>query len=259
MEQDFSMDAARLHARLGTHKRAVARAVGRVREALAGTPGVWAVCCSGGKDSSALVSVAVEAGWRGPVFHFRYHDDYDQDSVTMARRVAAYHGLETVEIEVVGEFDAFERCGHFFASPNTPEEKAAANWWERTHKRQINEFHASTGWAGIFMGLRADESRKRRWNFRKKGWIYDTQDRTVRTCCPLSDWSGRDVWGRILTQQLPYLARYDDAPDRVLQRSEDCWLGYDFWKDGMAVEMRSRDPEMWGRLVARFPDLAREL
>ncbi len=253
------MTGARLHARLGTHKRAVTRAIGKVEAALASAPGTWAVGCSGGKDSTAMLSICVAAGWRGPVFHFRYHDDYDQDSVAMARQVAAHYELEMAEVEVVGEFDAFDRVGHFFPSPTTDEEKAAANWWLRTHKKQINEFHAKLGWAGIFIGMRAEESRKRMFNFKKKGWLYDTKDRHLRTCCPLSDWGGRDVWARILTEGLPWLARYDEAPDRILQRSEDCWLGIDLWKDGMAQEMRRRDPEQWRRLVARFPELTREL
>ena len=253
------MEAARLHAKLPAFRRAVVRAQDRVRQALAAAPGTWAVGCSGGKDSSAMLALCVAAGWRGPVFHFRYRQDYDRGSWEMAARLADRYGLEFDCVEVASEFDAFERAGHFFATPTTPEERAAASWWLRTHKRQIAEHQSARGWAGVFIGMRRDESRVRATTLRKKGWLYQTQERPGWTCCPLFDWSGRDVWSSIAAEGLPYLARYDAAEDRVLERSEDCWLGVDIWRWGMATEMQRRNPEQWRNLVARYPELSKQI
>jgi 3'-phosphoadenosine 5'-phosphosulfate sulfotransferase (PAPS reductase)/FAD synthetase len=256
--QDFSMDSARLHAKLPVFRRAMERARDRVRQASATAPGVWAVGCSGGKDSTAMLEVCVSAGWRGPLFHFRYHDDYDQDGQEMTVSLAGRYGLEADIIEVVSEFDAFERAGHFFATPTTPEEHEAVRWWLRTHRRQIADHQAARGWAGVFIGMRREESRVRAMALRKKGWLYETGARPGMTCCPLIDWSGRDVWACIASEGLPYLARYDDAEDRVRERSEDIWLSVDTWRWGAASDMKRRDPERWHALVERYPGLDRE-
>ncbi len=252
------MEAARLHAKLPAHRRAVARASARIREALEAAPGTWALGCSGGKDSIAMLDVAVEAGWRGPVFHFAYADDYDDDGRSAAVTVAETFGLEADVIEVVSEFEAFERVGHFFPSASTKEERAAVRWWETTYRKQIAVHMEARGWAGVFMGLRKDESRVRAMMLGKKGHLYQTQGRPGWTCCPLLDWSGRDVWARIAERKLPYLERYDDAADRIRERSEDTWLSVDLWRFGLASDIRRRDPERWNALVARFPGLEME-
>ena len=94
----------------------------------------------------------------------------------------------------------------------------------------------------------------------RKGAIYSVQDRQGLTCCPLLDWSGHDVWARIHARGIPYLARYDDAPDRIRQRSEEIWMSsgmWDLWGRGMGAEIRNRDPVAWNALVARYPALDR--
>lgn len=255
---DFPIEAARLHARLPAHRRAVGRARDRIREALETVPGTWAVCCSGGKDSAALLDVAVEAGWRGPVFTFRYRET-PEENVELVKALADRHGLGTDTLNVTGAFDAFDRVGHFFATPSTDEERAAVRWMNNAYKREVGVHQEARGWAGIMMGLRKDESRVRRMTLSKKGALYRTETRSCWTCCPLLDWSGRDVWARIASADLPYLDRYDEAEDRVLERSEETWLAVDCWRWGMAAEMKRRDPTRWHALVAEYPDLAREL
>lgn len=257
--QDFSMEAARLHAKLPAHRRAAERAIGRVRQALAAAPGTWAVGVSGGKDSAAMLDVCVEAGWRGPVFHFRYRGDYEHEQEAMARGLAGRFGLAFDCVEVPSEFEAFERVGRFFSSPETPDERAAARWWEREHKRVVHEHQRGRGWAGIFIGMRAEESRMRSMVLRRKGWLYSTQDRPGLTCCPLSDWSGRDVWARIAASGLPWLARYDDAEDRILERSEDIWIAPQFFAHGGASDIRQRSPEAFYDLAERFPGIGKEI
>ena len=204
-----------------------------------------------------MLSLCVDAGWRGPVFHFRYNGDYDHDSADMARGLAARFGLEFDEIEVASEFDAFERAEGFFLIPETEAQREAVRWWQRTHQHQVFEHQRIRGWAGTFIGMRREESRVRSITLRRKGHLYRVQRRSGWTCCPLLDWTGRDVWARIAGQGLPYLARYDDAPDRVLERSEEIWMAVDCWRKGMAVSIRRRDPALWNALLGRYPQLSR--
>ncbi|CAH2606084.1 Phosphoadenosine phosphosulfate reductase family protein (plasmid) [Rhodovastum atsumiense] len=261
--QDFSMEAARLHARLPAHKRAVERAAGRVREALAAAPGTWAVGCSGGKDSTAALAVAVEAGWRGPVFHFAYRGDYDPQPTANACALAVRWGLPFVMVEVASEMEAIDRVGadRFFAPGAVGQEAVteAARWWERTYKAELTAFQERQGWTGIIMGMRREESMARAITISRKGWLYRVASRPGWTCCPLHDWSGRDVWAAILGRGLPYLARYDEAEDRVWERSDDAWFAPNVWARGMARRIQLRDPELWHALVERYPGLSQEL
>ena len=57
----------------------------------------------------------------------------------------------------------------------------------------------------------------------------------------------------------PYLARYDDAPDRIRERSKGIWMGVDWWQWVMAAELRRRDPTLWSNLLTKYPGLAREI
>ena len=79
------------------------------------------------------------------------------------------------------------------------------------------------------------------------------------TSCPLYNGSGRDIGACINAQDFPYLARYDDAPDRIRERSKGIWMGVDWWQWVMAAELRRRDPTLWSNLLTKYPGLAREI
>ena len=259
--QDFSMEAARLHGKLPAHGRAIGRAEARVREALAASPGEWALGCSGGKDSTAMMGVAVAAGWRGPVFHFGYRGDYDPQPTAQARALADRFGLPFVMVEVMSEMEAIDAVGPGYWAAGAAGQDAvmaAARLWERTYKAELSAFQRRQGWAGLFIGMRAEESAARRAMLRQKGHLYRTLDRPFMSCCPLFDWSGRDVWAGILSAGLPYLERYDDADDRIWERSDDAWLTPKAWSHGLAARIRRRDPLLWASLLERYPGLARE-
>lgn len=257
MAEPFSMEAARLHARLPAHKRAVDRAVARVKEALALHPGEWAVCASGGKDSTALIGVAVAAGWKGPVFHFTYRETPQQNTEQVSL-VADLYGLQVDKVIVPGAFDIFDELG-FFPTPETEEQIKATARMDRAYKHAASKHQKMRGWAGIMMGMRTEESQRRRLMLISKGHLYSVEDRPCMTCCPLMDWSSRDVWGFISSHGLPYLRRYDEG-DRTSQssRSEEIWLAMDAWAKGQGEKLRRSDPLMWAELVRKFPQLAHE-
>ena len=143
LPEAFSMEAARLHARLPAHRRAIARAMGRVREALAAHDGMWACCVSGGKDSTALVSLAVEAGWRGPLFHFLYRETPEANTA-LVTALGARYGLQVDMLPVTGAWDVFDRAGGFFGHGENgaaPQGKPAhKDWVWRIHERFNRHF-----------------------------------------------------------------------------------------------------------------------
>lgn len=56
----------------------------------------------------------------------------------------------------------------------------------------------------VFVGLRAEESGKRRRRIKQRLYITD-----IPECWPLATWSWLDVWAYIVSHGLPYLGAYD--------------------------------------------------
>lgn len=113
------------------------------------------------------------------------------------------------------------------------------------------------GYSGQFWGLRAEESRERAITLARKGWLYHTADRSTWTCCPLGQWSGRDVWAYLIAQRLPWLGIYDRSTDRERARSEITWLAAEgIWRYGQGQSIRRNDPALWAELTRRYPGLA---
>lgn len=258
--REAEREAYRLHAKLPVFRRRVAAACAVVRRAMAEHPGVWAVSMSGGKDSTALLALCLDAGWRGPVFHFWCAETPPENTASVAS-LAARFGLRLDTAHVPGEWDAYDAVGHFFAHPETPEEKTAARAAVRGYKAGAARAAAEAGYAGLFMGMRVEESRARAIVCARKGAVYRTADRAAATALPLARWTARDVWAWHLARGLPWLARYDlAAPEdggRERERSEPAWLVCDrVWQHGQGPRMRESDPALWARLVARWPELA---
>lgn len=57
----------------------------------------------------------------------------------------------------------------------------------------------------MFIGLRGEESVKRRLKTKSKIWF---ENKTLN-CAPIADWSWRDVWAYIFAHDLPYASVYD--------------------------------------------------
>lgn len=251
MEKSES-EVYRLHGALPGYGRRVRDALDRTRSAL-DIPGVWAVSVSGGKDSTALASVCVEAGWRGPLFHFTYAET-PQENTSLCEALAERWSLDLHKVHVPGAWDVFQEHG-FFLRPPTREAKLAVGEMLRDYKRRVREEASRRGYAGVFLGLRASESKSRRIHLAKRGVIYATAGQNY--ACPLASWSARDVWARLVREGLPWLSWYDKCGNRELERSEITWLACPhIWELGLGQKTRRADPAEWQRLIARFPDLS---
>lgn len=62
------------------------------------------------------------------------------------------------------------------------------------------------GYDAAFLGLRAEESVKRR--FRTEGF-YEYDDKGITNVFPIRNWTWRDVWAYIVSNNVPYLSYYD--------------------------------------------------
>lgn len=244
----------RLIAKLPAYKRRVREALDVVKQALS-HGGTWAISFSGGKDSTSLLHICLSVGWRGPLFHFWY-DETPTANTKMAWRMAEEHGLQLHLLHVPGAWDVYRELGHFFVHPSTPEEKKAAGRMLREYKRRVNEYVKAQGWTGQFLGLRKAESKARALMLRRKGFIYQTDDRETLTACPLANWRACDVWAYIFEHDLPYLEHYDRVADPERERSETTWLAAEsLWRHGMAARLRRENPEEFWRLAEKWPEI----
>lgn len=249
-------DEFRLHARQGFFTRKVEKARGIIAEALR-HEGPWAAGASGGKDSTAMVRLLVDSGWRGPLVHISYPET-PQENTELARGLAARWDLPLHVVGVRGAWDVYAEMGRFFDSPGTDEEAAAARAMLRDFGRAVDTLARREMWAGQFLGMRRAESRVRRMILGRKGAVYEVADRSTWTACPLADWTARDVWAYTATHDLPHLERYDAAADPEQERSEMTWLACErLWTEGMVARMRLERSAEFLDLSARFPDINR--
>lgn len=61
---------------------------------------------------------------------------------------------------------------------------------------------------GTFIGLRAQESKRREWQIKKCGRLFQKKDGRWQ-CYPLADWKVEDIWAYIKMQKLDYNKAYD--------------------------------------------------
>lgn len=71
----------------------------------------------------------------------------------------------------------------------------------RNHQQENN-------YKGVFLGLRATESKGRLWNVKTNSYIYYNQDWKQLVCQPLAEWSAKDVFAYLFSNDIPILDVY---------------------------------------------------
>ena len=141
---------------------------------------------SGGKDSTVMLHLVLQEYGEIPVWHWDYGNQLmprsiEKEVVMNARKI----GVKKLIVEKRQGFDARVNPGQgykqFFGS--------------------INRLKKEHGWSLGFVGVRQEESIKRKSNY--KSFIIDDN------CYPLLKMCWRDVWAYIVSNDLPYPSVYD--------------------------------------------------
>lgn len=146
------------------------------------------VAFSGGKDSTVLLHLALQAQQDIDVFH------WDHGSQLMPREIQAeiianakQLGVKNLVVETSGAVERLDM---------------RENWkgWYQVFWGNLHRVNLEHGWQTQFVGLRSEEGCKRSAKIRKptKGEVY-----------PLADWSYLDIWSYIVSNNLPYPKVYD--------------------------------------------------
>ncbi len=177
------------------HQEAVRRAREIVNSAVKRAKRPY-VAWSGGKDSTCVLSLVLEQVPDVMVLHWDYGRYYIprwlfHEIKDNARAI----GVQNLRIETSSEY---ERLG-----------RHAINVLGREYLGKLVPELRKEGFDLVFLGLRAEESVKRR--LRTRGGIW--REKGMWACSPIYHWSWRDVWAFIFSRCLPYPSVYDKYAD----------------------------------------------
>lgn len=109
---------------------------------------------------------------------------------------------------------------------------------------------------GVFLGLRAEESRARQKNAMMRGHIYRRKNKKW-TCCPLVWWTATDVFSYLVTNNIPILniyfkTKFIGSPENIRK----AWMlpGASSRK-GFCAWLRYYYPQQFQKLALAFPNI----
>jgi|GEM_PF-7094146 len=247
---------ARVHAQTLAHRRAVEIARSLICRALAlEQPDRWCAMWSGGKDSTVMVHLL--RGLGVPVASEKDDLDYPGEREYVERLAREWGLVLTVLVPEVSPLG--------WIAEHRNEIEPGGDIHSRTAELSkqcfysVVEAHTKSA-AGIFLGLRAQESRGRAMNRATRGSLYKREGGQL-VCSPLSDWSGLDVFAYAFTQEIELLPVYRciglqniAEPWRV---RKSWWLPGESARFGGVIWLRRYWPSLHSRMVAMLPGAAR--
>jgi len=156
------------------------------------------VAVSGGKDSLTVLHLVLQEKRDIDVWH------WDHGRWLMPRGV---------EREIVRALRGVCKPEQLVIESSKSLDEEEARWdykrWYRAFYGKLNRIAKERGWDLCFLGIRAEESHRRRvkYDFFVRG--------EITICCPIFDWSWRDVWAYVFANKLPYPKVYDKLAELV--------------------------------------------
>ena len=128
---------------------------------------------------------------------------------------------------------------------------------ENSKIKSGREYPQMQGWTGAFIGIRADESNRRRIVLRKYGTLHYGKTVKQWQCYPLAWWTVYDIWAYILSRELDYNRGYDILEHlglaidrrRIGPLAVEAVLQY-----GQLVILKKGWPELYERFCESHPE-----
>lgn len=164
-----------------------------------------------------------------------------------------------IEISGPSILEYYRRAGSAYTqdAEETVEQRRIQRQYAASLEKLIVDYARSKEMTGGYIGMRREESRNRSRLFAMRGPIYYSQGREMWTCCPLANWSGKDIWAYIITHDLAYNELYDLHPLGRERARNGAMIGTRSEKHGRLTFLRQMYPDWWSRFVFEFPDIAR--
>jgi len=148
---------------------------------------------SGGKDSITMIHLVLSKNRNIALVHWDYGRYYIPREIEREiLSIAEYCGATNIQILTSSLYNELKRTakgviGKYFIGIEVP--------------KLIKK-----GYNACFLGLRAEESNKRR---KRLKWFYEYDKRGITNIFPLKNWAWKDVWAYIVSNNLPYPSIYD--------------------------------------------------
>ena len=210
-----------LHAASREHRQRVRAAERAVRAALAADVD-WRVSISGGKDSTALVVLLAECGWRVPAVSVKDDLDFPGERSyveALCRMLALPADILTppsLRAHLVRNAVSLVQAQH-----------GRAHALSAKHFYGLLDAHrAQHGYDGVIMGLRAGESAGRAANYAARGSRYRRAYDGLTVAQPIAQWSALDVHAYLWSHGVPLLPCYHsiDRDADAMSMRKSWWI-----------------------------------
>lgn len=235
-------EACRIYAQTRQHRYRVAKTLTIIEKALM-TNNAWLIAVSGGKDSTVVMNCVRLVNPDIPAVCSVY------EWMLPETRTYVQH---------------LENCEH--VASGTKQTEFSANWEHETDLPDGVRWIGGDGQTqkrygrqenGVFLGLRKEESARRRIHLATLGSLFYAENNQCWQCSPIADWSVEDVWAFILSRDIPYNAAYDvltslDIPlkyQRIGALAVRSVLGY-----GQLAILKRGWIDLYNAYVARYPE-----
>jgi 3'-phosphoadenosine 5'-phosphosulfate sulfotransferase (PAPS reductase)/FAD synthetase len=236
-------DSFLLYARTNLFRRRVEGAKAVIYEALKACPS-WHIALSGGKDSTCVLALVRAIAPDIPAVC----------SVSQWMLPETREYLSRVEnLELVAS-GSDHGTGWYFNWESAEDVPAGIRWiGDRGHVQK--NYGREVG--GVFLGLREEESGRRRAHLRKMGRLFFSQKDQTWHCSPIARWTVMDVWTFIVSNELDYNRAYDRLEEigipleqqRIGPLAVERVLGY-----GQLAILKRGWPDLFNQFAARFPE-----
>lgn len=248
-----------LHAKTKGFQAKVDRAHEVLRAAFALDRHPFYCAFSGGIDSTVLLHLLAQYPWQVPV---RWSDDgFDfPETIQFLAESEARYGFR---LHRTRNFSAWQAWCVEMGRPDLCYDPEAVAAWGNPHRwddERYTPMHQEQhmGYGGVFLGLLASESNARLYTLKGGARpLYQVKSEGgMWHCSPLASWTKRDVWGYIVSRDVPYNPVYDRLAtlgvplDKRRVAPLTCFRTLQF---GSASVLKSGWPEVYNRLAATFP------
>lgn len=233
-------------------KRKVDRTHELIREMLGVLTNPY-VSCSWGKDSIVLLWLMREHRQDIPVLWFDWgeYDEYPDTYTFKDEVVKAWN----VNLTIIKPETPIGDQWRLFGIPRERFSKEEMKYNHEFATAFIRESNAK-GYDGHFLGMRMQESIRRRIVLRTRGPMYFHQHDKIWRTCPLWNWKTEDVWGVIDAERLPVHPIYSKTLFQVRDKIRlGCMAESCFHWNGSIVFLKHYYPDRYNRLAAEFPEL----
>jgi len=251
--------ACLMHAKSRAHARMVDKARRYLHDVLELEP-LARISWSAGKDSTALVHLAIHEGAQGRVFSIKDDLDYPGEREYVERWAATWGVSDRLDV-VTPDVSLWDLLVSMAARHDIRDDlhSRMSEFSRQGFYDVIDRYNATSPIKATLLGLRAEESRGRRANRMFRGHLYQKQDGEL-IGQPLCDWRGIDVYAYLFSHDVELLPVYRcvrmvERPDQI---RKSWWVPGCHGALGSTVWLKVYYPSLYQQLLKVYPELSSE-